>query len=283
MEIAKRAQGDAVVHLYSSQLAQVKIVVPESDEQKKVADCLTSLDDLIAAEERKLGVLRRHKDGLVQRLFPREGMTTPDLRFPAFRATPEWQEAKAGEYFGNHIEGGAEGLPIYSVTTHDGLVRRSLMERSVDDIEDPERNRRVRKEDVVYNMMRMWQGAFGIAPEEGMVSPAYVVLQPRGGAESRFFGYLFKLPDSLRLLTSYSQGANKDRLRLYYKDFASIPFRAPKLDEQRRIANCLLTLDELISLEERKLNALRLQKKGLMQRLFPQSDGLEVRDEGSKA
>jgi type I restriction enzyme S subunit len=115
----------------------------------------------------------------------------------------------------------------------------------------------------------MWQGALGVAPEDCLVSPAYIVLTPQKNVVSLFFEYLFKLPASLLLLTSYSRGLTKDRLRLYYDDFALIPLRCPSEPEQQRIADCLSSLDTLIAGQARKLDVLRRHKQGLMQQLFP--------------
>lgn len=152
---------------------------------------------------------------------------------------------------------------------HDGMIKRSLLDRKIDDLAEPAGNKKIYKNDIAYNMMRMWQGAFGIAEEDCMVSPAYVVLAPKKDVCSRFFGYLFKLPEYLQLLTSHSQGLTKDRLRLYYKDFSHIPISLPGTHEQTRIADCLSSLDELIAAHGRKLKALKAYKKGLMQNLFP--------------
>ncbi|EKU23902.1 restriction endonuclease subunit S [Xanthomonas graminis] len=240
---------------------------PESREQKKIYDCLSSLDDSIGAEIRKLDALKTHKQGLMQQLFPAEGQCLPRLRFPGFEH--EWKEAKAGSLFSSRTEAGEDGLPIFAVTTNDGMVVRSSVERRVDDIVEAGANRKVCKGDIAYNMMRMWQGACGVAPEHCMVSPAYVVLAPQRGACSDFFGYLFKLPSTLRQLTSHSQGLTKDRLRLYYKDFASITMLCPTLAEQKMIAGCLSFVDKRIAIQARKVAMLHEHKKGLMHGLFP--------------
>ena len=124
--------------------------------------------------------------------------------------------------------------------------------------------------------MRMWQGAQGVAPEDCMVSPAYVVLKPRSGVCPDFFAYLFKQPQSLRLLTITSRGLTKDRLRLYFDDFAKIPLCVPDKTEQQRIATCLSSLDALITAETQKHEALKTHKKGLMQQLFPSPEEAEA-------
>jgi type I restriction enzyme S subunit len=242
---------------------------PAVAEQQKIANCLGSLDDLIAAEDRMLEALRQHKQGLLQQLFPQEGETVPRLRFPEFRNKGEWEESKAGLLFVNRVNKGEEGLPIYSVTMHDGMVRRDSLDRNYYNIEEAAGNKKACKNDIAYNMMRMWQGALGVAPEDCLVSPAYIVLTPQKHVVSRFFEYLFKLPASMLLLTSYSRGLTKDRLRLYYDDCARIPVRCPSEPEQRRIAGCLSSLDTRIAGQARRLDMLKQHKEGLLQQLFP--------------
>jgi type I restriction enzyme S subunit len=245
---------------------------PCEREQQIIANCLTSLDELIAAQGRKVEALKEHKRGLMQELFPREGETIPRLRFPEFRDGPEWEEINARELFTNRTEKGDNDLPIYSVTMADGMVKRASLDRRIDDLADAEGNKKAYEHDVAYNMMRMWQGACGVASEDCMVSPAYVVLSPQTGVNSDFYGYLFKLPRMLRLFISHSHGLTKDRLRLYYQDFGRIPLPRPDICEQRRIASCLSSLDALIAAESEKLDALKAHKKGLMQQLFPAPD-----------
>jgi type I restriction enzyme S subunit len=154
------------------------------------------------------------------------------------------------------------------------MVRRDSLDRNYYDIEDAAGNKKVCRNDIAYNMMRMWQGAFGVAPEDCLVSPAYIVLAPAKGTVPEFFQYMLKLPATLLTLTSHSRGLTKDRLRLYYDDFARIPLRCPSPDEQQRIASCLTSLDDLIAAQTQKLAALKIHKQGLMQQLFPSSGGV---------
>ena len=247
---------------------------PKTGEQQKIAECLSSVDELMAAQARKLDALKTHKKGLMQQLFPREGETQPGLRFPEFQNAGEWEVRKAGTFFSNRVTKGEQGLLIYSVTMHDGMVRRDSLDRNYYDIEDAAGNKKVCRNDIAYNMMRMWQGAFGVAPEDCLVSPAYIVLAPAKGTVPEFFQYMLKLPATLLTLTSHSRGLTKDRLRLYYDDFARIPLRCPSPDEQQRIASCLTSLDDLIAAQTQKLAALKIHKQGLMQQLFPSSGGV---------
>ena len=268
-EVASLSSGSTRQRISRENLSQLVIALPSIPEQQKIANCLAPLDKLIAAQEQKLAALTAHKKGLMQHLFPGDGETTPRLRFPEFRKAPAWEERPAGRLFANRTEEGEEGLPIYSVTMTNGLVKRSSLDRSVDDIAEADGNRKAFKNDIAYNMMRMWQGASGVAVEDCMVSPAYVVLVPQTGAHSHFFAFLLKLPKYLRLLASHSQGLTKDRLRLYYRDFARIPLPSPDIHEQEKIANLLSSIDGLIAAEAERLEVLKTHKKGLMQQLFP--------------
>lgn len=271
-QVMAKATGSNYPAINSADLAKIPVDLPKEPEQQKIADCLSSIDEVIAAQTQKLDALKAHKKGLMQQLFPAEGETVPKLRFPEFRDAPEWREQKAGKLFAQRTDPGEPGLPIYSVTMNDGMVKRSLLERRIDDIEKPESNKKAYKGDIAYNMMRMWQGAFGVVPEDCMVSPAYVILAPRNGVLSEFIAYMLKLPKCLQLLTSHSQGLTSDRLRLYFKDFAHITLSLPSFSEQEKIALALSSLDELIVALTKKIDALRAHKKGLMQQLFPSPD-----------
>ena len=142
----------------------------------------------------------------------------PRLRFPEFKEP--WKPGHAGDAFKNSRAKGAAGLPIYSVTMDRGLVRRDSMDRHMAADAADGQNLRAQRGDVVYNMMRMWQGAVGLAPEECMVSPAYVVLSPKKHTSAQFFDQWFKGKRMLYLLGAYSHGITSDRLRLYADDFA---------------------------------------------------------------
>lgn len=267
--VMARAKGVKMPRGDVGSIRQYPVAYPCEEEQRKIADCLTSLDELIAAQGRKVNALKTYKRGLMQQLFPRGGETVPRLRFREFHDGREWKEVKAGTLFANRSERGDDSLPIYSVTMTEGLVKRTSLDRRIDDLAEATGNKKAHRYDIVYNMMRMWQGACGVAGEQCMVSPAYIVLAPQSGVHSLFYGYLFKLPQMLRLFTSHSRGLTEDRLRLYYQDFSDIPLPQPDVREQKQIASCLLALDARIATESAKMAALRDHKKGLLQQLFP--------------
>jgi type I restriction enzyme S subunit len=194
--------------------------------------------------------------------------SAPKLRFPEFEEL--WEPGHAGDAFNNSRAKGTAGLPIYSVTMDRGLVRRDSLDRHMAANAADSQNLRAQRGDIVYNMMRMWQGAVGLAHEECMVSPAYVVLSPKQHTSSEFFDQWFKAKRMLYLLGAYSHGITSDRLRLYADDFARIPLHLPSLPEQQKVAESLGAVDAKLAALVTKQAVLARFKLGLMQSLFSQ-------------
>lgn len=155
-----------------------------------------------------------------------------------------------GDFFSNRQEPGRPGLPVMSVTMNDSLVLRDELDRRTESTLRPDQHLLVRQGDIAYNMMRMWQGACGLAEGDGIVSPAYVVLEPKPNIDSRFAYHWFKSARMIHLFWAYSHGLTEDRLRLYFDAFAEIPVRPPSLERQHRIAAVLDAWDQAISQAE---------------------------------
>ncbi len=151
---------------------------------------------------------------------------------------------------------------------NDGLVHRDTLERKTNGTLAPEEHLLIRKGDIAYNMMRMWQGASGLAESDGIVSPAYVVVAPKEGIDPLFASYWFKSARMIYLFWAYSYGITGDRLRLYYKDFAKIPVTIPPKPQQQRIGRILATVDRAMERTGRLIEARRKLKKGLAQQLL---------------
>jgi type I restriction enzyme, S subunit len=179
-----------------------------------------------------------------------------------------WSATKFATGFTSSREKGHHGLPTLSVTIAGGLIDRDSIDRKMETNLDPGEHLFVRKGDIAYNMMRMWQGASGLADHDAIVSPAYVVLRAKKGMDPLFASYLFKLPRTVHLFWSYSYGLTDDRLRLYPKDFGMIPVNLPPHKEQRRIAEILSTWDKAIAVQEKLVANAKANKKALMQQLL---------------
>src|ERR1039458_8763302 len=176
-----------------------------------------------------------------------------------------WHESKLGQLFKSRRARGKAGLPTLSVTLDEGLVRRDSLDRKMDTTLAPEEHLLVRKGDIAYNMMRMWQGASGLAEHDALVSPAYVVLEPTERINPLFASYLFKTPRMVYLFWAYSHGLTRDRLRLYFDDFSLIHVTIPSVEEQKKITQIVATWDRAIELVEKLIANSQLQKRSLFQ------------------
>lgn len=178
------------------------------------------------------------------------------------------QQLHLGDLFRSRKEKGEAGLPVMSVTMNDGLVDRDSLERKTNGTLDPDEHLLIRKGDIAYNMMRMWQGASGLAEADGIVSPAYVVVAPGKDIDPLFASYWFKSDRMIYLFWAYSYVITGDRLRLYYKDFSKIPVTVPPKSDQDRIGQILFTVDRTIEHTGQLIETKSKLKKGLAQQLL---------------
>ncbi|AUG53491.1 restriction endonuclease subunit S [Thalassospira marina] len=169
--------------------------------------------------------------------------------YPAYRASglpwlghvPEhWDVRRNGRLFSERNQTGFEDLPILEVSLRTG-VRVRDMENGArkQQMKDRSKYKYAAKGDISYNMMRMWQGAVGVAPVDGLISPAYVVARPFDEVETRYYTYLFRTDAYMREVNKFSRGIVSDRNRLYWDEFKQMPSAFPPTDEQIRIADFL--------------------------------------------
>jgi len=252
--------GSTILHINTKDLKRFRIPLPPLPEQQKIAAILSTWDRAIDLTEKLIAAKQKRKQALMQQLL------TGKVRFAGF--SDKWLDVRMGDLFERRSESGISDLPMLSVTMDQGMIRRDSIERKMDTKLNAEQHLLVRKGDIAYNMMRMWQGASGLALEDGLVSPAYIVLKPTSEVDPLFASYFFKLRHTVKQFEFYSFGITGDRLRLYYKDFASIPTKFPTLKEQKKIASVLSTTDCEIELYKSSFLQLQKQKKGLMQQLL---------------
>jgi len=180
-----------------------------------------------------------------------------------------WRQCRLGDLFESRRERGRPGLPLLSVTMTDGLVDRDELDRKQDSTLTPEEHLLVKPGDIAYNTMRMWQGAYGLADKEGLVSPAYVVLKPKPGVNAAYLSQLLQTPRMLYLMWAYSHGLTDDRLRLYFDDFSSVPVALPNIETQKRVAGSLSLWDQATYVLSMLVANARLEKRALLKRLLP--------------
>lgn len=185
------------------------------------------------------------------------------------RVPSHWDVRRNARLFAQRVETGREELPILEVSLRTGVRVRSFGDGGRKQVmADRSKYKRAAAGDVAYNMMRLWQGAVGVTPEDGLVSPAYVVAAPYDGVDPRYFTYLFRTADYMQEVESFSRGIVADRNRLYWGQFKQMPSPCPPLEEQRRIADYLdahgrLT-NRLIRNRRRLLSVLRERRAEIL-------------------
>lgn len=224
--IINRAVGGTMASINTEILEDTEISFPRSrTEQLEIGRSLGNLDSLIALHQRKC-----QYRGLYEYL--------------------SWEQRKLGGLFFESNER-SSSMGILSVSVAKGIYPASESDRDTNPGASLANYKVVHKGDVVYNSMRMWQGAVGSSDYDGIVSPAYVVARPAIELDSTCFGYLLKRPEMLYKYLCDSQGNSKDTQTLKYNRFADIEVTMPaNLEEQRVISACLGRVDTLITLHQ---------------------------------
>ncbi|MCB8747514.1 restriction endonuclease subunit S [Rhodoferax sp. U2-2l] len=265
------------------QFSELRIPVPSPEEQKKIADCLSSLDELIAAQARKVDALKTHKKGLMQQLFPREGETQPRLRFPDFRGAGEWELRKledlakrgsghtpsksSSEYY----DGGIKWVSLADSKHLDaGLISTTKIEISKQGIENS--SAVLHPAGTVLISRDAGVGKSAVMAVPMAVSQHFIVwVCDDQKLVNWFLYYLLQLmkPIFERIAT----GSTIKTIGLPF--FKELCISVPPLREQQRIADCLISLDALLTTTNQELDTLKTHKKGLMQQLFPSVEAVE--------
>lgn len=259
---------------YISEYQHLEIALPKPPEQQKISDCLTSLDEVIAAQGRKIEALKTYKRGLMQQLFPREGESVPPLRFPEFRDRSEWTSRRIGELLREvprSIEMGDE--VEYALVTvkrrYGGVVSRERLKGRAIKVKS---QFVVRASDFLISKRQIVHNACGIVPPDldgSIVSNEYSVLGPRNGCNIEFFNYFSRQPAVSASFLKSSVGIVIEKMLFKLGTWLKYEFRFPDTEEQKKIAGVLASIEKKIAAEAKGLEALKNHKNGLMQQLFP--------------
>lgn len=290
--VIAKCTGSNYPAINSSDLAEIHLPIPPTlAEQQKIAECLSSVDELMAAQTRKVDALKTHKKGLMQQLFPREGETQPRLRFPEFKNAGEWKLRPLGElvelqsgFAFSSSNFGREGRKLVTpknFTKHGhGNFDESVSKYTTEDV--PERfvcepgDLLVLLTDLTPTCELLGKPLL-LEEKDGTVLLNQRVARVEPSAsklEALFLKYVC-------LSETYSQRIIKTATGSTVKHSSNkvlqeMPLFHPALPEQQCIASCLSSLDALITAETQKLEALKTHKKGLMQQLFPSPERVEA-------
>ncbi|ECB9718617.1 restriction endonuclease subunit S [Listeria monocytogenes] len=195
--------------------------------------------------------------------------SVPVIRFKGF--SEAWEQRKLGEVFTERSEKSSKG-ELISVTISSGVIKASELERKDISSSDKSNYKVVKKGDIAYNSMRMWQGASGHSLFDGILSPAYTIITPKKNISSKFISYIFKKHNMIQNFQRRSQGLTSDTWNLKFPALSGIKVKIPNYTEQAKISDFFQHIDNTIALHQRKLDALKLMKKGFLQQMFPKSE-----------
>jgi len=259
-QIQLEVRGSAQPGLNSEFRNVVLAPRPPKAVQRSIADFLDRetawLDALMAAKERVLGLLAEKRRALITRAVTRGLDPDAPLRdsgIPWLGEIPaHWETRRVAWLFRERDERGEPDLPLMEVSINAGVVLREFSDERIESTAADFNTYKVaRQGDVVFNKMRMWQGAVGVAPQDGLVSPDYVVAAPTGPLSPEYAGLLFRTDMFSAECAGRSHGIVWDRLRLYWEGFREIELPLPSADAQREIV-------VYVAEETAKLDALRL-------------------------
>lgn len=273
-ELTKNLEGirDGKMISYK-QFSETKLPFPFLPEQRKIAACLSSLDNLIAQTRKKEDLLKQHKKGLILKLFPRNGSNVPELRFPEFSGN--WEVKPLGFFLNEHKLKSTGKEVVYSVSVSKGLVNQiEHLGRSFA-AADTSKYNLVKPYDIVYTKSPTGSFPYGIVKqsqvkENVIVSPLYGVFSPT----NKYIGYIIhcyfeSIIRTNNYLASLIKKGARNTIQITNNTFLSKNVLFPTEEgEQHKIADCLSSIDKAIEETENKIRLLEQHKKGLMQKMF---------------
>lgn len=241
-----------------------------ANEQLVVGLFFITINNLITLHQREYDKTVNVKKAMLEKMFPKDGADRPEIRFAGF--TGAWEQRKLGELYLERNDRGNDSLKILSVSIHHGVSNDELDEnalgKKVRRSEDKSLYKRVYSGDLVFNMMRAWQGAIGVVKAEGMVSPAYITAIPNEQVFPLFMDCCLQRNEIITQINNLSYGVTDFRKRLYWDSFIRVVCRIPSVPEQAKITSFFTGLDNLIALHQRELAKLQNIKKSLLEKMF---------------
>ena len=276
-EVEKRSVGVSYPAINASDLGSIPVQVHPLAHQRAIADYLdretARIDALVAEKERLLDLLADKRRAVITRAVTRGIDSTVPFRdsgIPWLGEIPEdWNTRRVAWLFSERDEREEPELPLLEVSINHGVILREFSEDRIESTAADFNTYKVaRQGDVVFNKMRMWQGAVGVAPQDGLVSPDYVVAAPTGPLSPQYAGLLFRVDRFSAECARRSHGIVWDRLRLYWESFRDIELPLPPADTQQKIADHVVEatakLDGLVCALKRTVALLKERRSALI-------------------
>lgn len=272
--------GSAVPSMTQENLHNIAFTKAPYKEQTAIANFLdreaAKIDTLIAKQERMIELLNEKRSALISHavtkgLNPNAPMKDSGVEW--LGEVPEhWGVYRIANLFGEAVEYGEVDWPILTVSIHHGVSDREFdaeeMDRKVARSEDRSKYKCVRENDLVYNMMRAWQGGFGAVTVNGLVSPAYVVARPKKIFSTRYVELLLRTSSAVEEMRRYSRGITDFRLRLYWSEFKNIQIVLPPINEANSILEYIdrqnKRIDRLIAKATQAIDLMKERRTALI-------------------
>ena len=268
--VTANATGGTIKHLNQSILVDFPIPITEKPEQDRIAKLLDSLESSITLHQRKLEKLKLNKSALLQKLFPQYGCTIPEVRFKEF--TGAWEQHKLSDILvernEQHVE--TSEYPLMSFVQGIGVTPKGeRYDRSFLVLDQSKKYKRTELGDFIYSSNNLETGSIGINKTgKAVISPVYSIFYGVSIGDSEFIGIMSLLPGFIAKMIRFRQGVVYGQWRIHEKDFLNISVSIPSVDERTKITKLILSIEELITLHQRKLDRLISIKKALLQQIF---------------
>ena len=269
--IKKNPTIGAQPNLSLEQVGNLEIALPILDEQKKIGEYFSGLNNLISLHQRKLEKLKILKKAMLEKMFPKNGAKVPEIRFSGF--TDDWEQRKVGEFLTERNDQApmSDEYPLMAFIANEGVApkgerydRSALVNDTVGKL-----YKKTEFGDFIYSSNNLETGSIGLNKYgRASISPVYSIFHPTGLADSDFIGRRFVRKDFINAMVKWRQGVIYGQWRIHESDFIKIEVAVPSVKEQRKIGAILDQLDTLISLHQRKLEKLRQIKKSMLERMF---------------
>jgi type I restriction enzyme S subunit len=246
-EVISRSVGVSYPAINASEVMGIRVPLPPLPEQPAIAVFLdretAKIDALVAEQQRLIALLKEKRQAVISHavtkgLDPNAPMKDSGVEWLG-NVPAHWEVLRIGACFSEANETGDDSLPILSVSIHDGVSDRELVEEELDRkvarSDDKSKYKKVLPGDLVYNMMRAWQGGFGTVVVNGMVSPAYIVARPARPISTEIIEHTLRTPHAVEEMRRHSRGITDFRLRLYWEEFKQISIPLPPMSEQVKI------------------------------------------------
>ena len=251
--------------IHESDFLKIEVAVPSLEEQRKIGDYFRNLNTLITLHQRKLDTLKKLKKGFLQKMFPKNGESVPEIRFPGF--TDAWEQRKFGDVFNEYSEKKHPELPALTIIQGTGTILRDESDRKLQyDKASLVNYKLVNKDDLIVHL-RSFEGGLEKANSEGIVSPAYHIFHGEN-TDTRFYYPFFRSRRFIDVLLKPHVYGIRDGKSIDIEGMKTISIPVPSYEEQEKVGDFIEKLDNLITLHQRKLDTLKKFKQGMLQQMF---------------